>query len=87
MEIVGFTEMGEECNLIQTLRIGKHKQILGSHILQLLFQGFTGFRFPIAHFLSAQVNICELHSIVLEAIKVVLHSVLNGLNHEDSAIK
>lgn len=68
MEIVGFTEMGEEGDLIQTLRNGKHKQILGSHILQLLFQGLTGFRFPIAHFVSAQVNACELYSIVWEAI-------------------
>lgn len=73
LEIVGFTEMGEEGDIIQTLKNGQHKKIVGSHILQLLFQGLTGFRFPIAHFVSSQVNACDLYAVVWEAVDKLQH--------------
>ena len=73
IEIVGFTEMGEEGDLIQNLKTGQQKQTVGSHVLQLLFQGLTGFRFPIAHFVSSQVNACDFYAVVWEAIDKLQH--------------
>lgn len=73
IELVGFTEMGEEGDTIKTLKDGVHQQTLGSHVLQLMFQGLTGFRFPFAHFVSEQVNSCDLYCIVWEAVDKLQH--------------
>lgn len=68
LELVGFTDMGDEANSIKTIKEGKHQQTPSSHIFQLLFQGIGGFRFPFAHFLSQQASASDLYCIVWEAV-------------------
>ncbi|WAR31638.1 LOW QUALITY PROTEIN: hypothetical protein MAR_034180 [Mya arenaria] len=50
IELVGFTVNGVEGDHCHTIRTGTSDKQLGTHILQLLFLGITGFRFPIAYF-------------------------------------
>jgi hypothetical protein len=40
---------------------GKKQRILATHALQFLFLGFTGFRFPCAHFPSTTASGYELY--------------------------
>jgi hypothetical protein len=41
---------------------GKKQRILATHALQFLFLGFTGFRFPCAHFPSTTASGYELYT-------------------------
>lgn len=47
--------------------VGSKSQI-ATHILQLVFLGDYGFRFPIAYFATTEAVAAELHIIVWEAI-------------------
>jgi hypothetical protein len=38
------------------LRKGKKEISLGNHVLQFIFLGNSGFRFPFAHFISTNVQ-------------------------------
>ncbi|KAK3107457.1 hypothetical protein FSP39_015012 [Pinctada imbricata] len=67
IELVGLVDKGEEGNLCSTLRQGQKIRKLGNHILQLVFLGFTGFRFPIAHFVSDQIQAYDMYSLFWEA--------------------
>jgi len=44
---------------------------MASHVLQFLYSGFNGFRFPIAHFPTTQVKANELHFLFWESIKML----------------
>lgn len=68
VEMVGFSDVGEEGNMCGKLRAGRNEQTMGTHILQLLFLGTTGFRFPFAHFISTNVHASELYSIFWDAV-------------------
>jgi hypothetical protein len=68
LELVGFTDMGEEGNSLKSIREGRCQQTPSTHVLQFLFQGIGGFRFPFAHFLSKQVSASDLYCVVWEAV-------------------
>ena len=68
LELVGLTDMGEEGNLLRTIKDGEHRQQPGTHVLQIMFQGISGFRFPFVHFVSRQVNASDLYILMWEAI-------------------
>jgi len=68
VELVGFVDVGEEGNLCEVLKSGKNEKKLGTHALQLLFLGLTGFRFPFAHFISTEVHATEIHCLFWEAV-------------------
>lgn len=68
LDLYGFVNLGEEGNNIENLRSGIQSKSAGSHILQIMFTGITGFRFPFAHFVSKNVNACELYSLFWEAV-------------------
>ncbi|MES9883829.1 MAG: hypothetical protein ABW185_23505 [Sedimenticola sp.] len=68
VQLKGFTELGEEGNMCSILRSGVQKKKLGTHILQIVFLGLTGFRFPIAHFVTTQIQGYELYTIFWEAV-------------------
>ncbi|WAQ99796.1 hypothetical protein MAR_024169 [Mya arenaria] len=55
IELVGFTDNEEEGDHCHTLKTGTNDKQQGTHILQRLFLGITGFRFPIAYFVTKQV--------------------------------
>lgn len=68
VELEGFVDLGPEGNTCKTLRTGKNEKQLGNHVLQFVFVGLSGFRFPFAHFLSNQVQATELHTLFWESI-------------------
>lgn len=71
VEIVGFTDIGEEGDLCHSLRKGNCNKSLGNHILQLLFLGVTGFRFPFAHFITDNIQASELYGLFWRAVKIL----------------
>ena len=50
---------------------GEKKKELATHVLQLLFLGFGGFRFPIAHFPCTQATATDLHVILWSAVEML----------------
>ena len=50
---------------------GERRRHLATHVLQLLFLGFGGFRFPIAHYPCTQASATELHVIVWSAVEML----------------
>ena len=68
VEIVGFTDIGEG-DLCHSLRKGNCNKSLGYHILQLLFLGVTGFRFPFAHFITDNIQASEQYALFWRAVK------------------
>ena len=71
IDMFGFVNLGDEGNNIENLRSGVKSKTTGTHILQLMFTGITGFRFPFAHFISNNVNACELYSLFWEAVNIL----------------
>ena len=67
-ELVGFTEMGIEGDYIKFIKDGEQKQEPRCYILQLLFQGITGFRFSFGTLISKQENTCDLYVLLWEAV-------------------
>jgi hypothetical protein len=68
LELTGFTELGEEGNLCEKLHQGSNNKVVGTHVLQLLFVGINGFRFPIAHFVTDNVLASQLYGLFWRAI-------------------
>lgn len=68
-ELIGFTELGEEGDQCHRLKQGNLDQSLGTHILQMLFLGLSGFRFPFAHFVTTGIHASELYSIFWKAVQ------------------
>ena len=69
-ELIGFVELCEESKYINTL-MGHHTLKLATHVLQLLFLGITGFRFPIAHFPTTQITPPELYLIFWKSVQML----------------
>ena len=68
LEMVGFTEMGDEGDYLQALKQGKKSKETGTHVLQMLFLGITGFRFPFAHFICKNLNASDIYILFWEAV-------------------
>lgn len=66
--LVGFIDMGEEANNIQILIKGEKHMKLASHVLQVTFLGYSGFRFPVACFASSTANAAELYTIFWDTV-------------------
>ena len=68
VELVGFEDIGDEGNTCNILRKGKREKQLGTHVLQFLFLGNTGFRFSFAHFVTTNVQAYDIYSLFWEAV-------------------
>ncbi len=68
MKLIGWVETGEERFDLSLLKTGQLGQKLASHVLQVTFLGYTGFRFPLIHYPIDCVSASELHIIVWGAI-------------------
>ena len=67
-KLVGWVDTGEEAfNLAQLKSDGLNRK-LASHVLQIIFIGYTGFRFPVAHFPTDCVTASELQIIMWNTI-------------------
>jgi hypothetical protein len=56
---------------MQRLMSNKNEKPLANHVLQLVFLGSTGFRFPFAHFPTKQSPASELYIIFWRAVKLL----------------
>jgi len=68
IELVGLEDVGDEGEMCSTMRKGHQERSLGTHILQFIFFGISGFRFPFAHFVSTNVQAYDLHRLFWEAV-------------------
>lgn len=66
--LVGFMDTGDEAESLRTVKEQEVKQSLASEVLQISFLGYTGFRFPIAHYPTGGVTAAELYVIVWDVV-------------------
>jgi hypothetical protein len=64
----GWVDTGEEAFNWSLLKSGEMSRKLASHVLQVTFLGYTGFRFPLVHFPTDCVTASELHIITWNVI-------------------
>ena len=67
--LLGFIETGDVNANMNTLSSGKKEKKLASHVLQFLFLGLNGFRFPFACFPVSQSKPSELHFLFWKAVQ------------------
>ena len=67
--LVGFVDMGPESKYFNTICTGKKERVLATHVLQFLYIGLNGFRFPFACFPVTQTKAGNLHFLFWEAVK------------------
>jgi hypothetical protein len=70
--MVGFTDISDESRFMDEINSGKREVILATHVLQYVFLGFTGFRFPSFHFPTKQATACELNVLFWKIINLLL---------------
>ena len=68
VQLVGLENVGKEGNICSILRKGKVEQVLATHVLQFIFFGVNGFRFPFAHFTTTNVQSYDLYTLFWEAV-------------------
>ncbi|KAJ8313193.1 hypothetical protein KUTeg_009256 [Tegillarca granosa] len=67
-KLIGWIDTGEEAENVRILMQQDVKQTVASSVLQISFLGYTGFRFPIAHYPTAGASAYELYTIIWEII-------------------
>jgi hypothetical protein len=71
IELIGFTECTPESIVFDQMKTNKRERTLATHALQLVFLGFTGFRFPFAHFPSHTASGTELYLLVWKSVNML----------------
>ena len=69
--LVGAVDMGSLCSNIDTLINQKKEAKLATHVMQLVFNGFTGFRWPVAYFATSTATAHQLYLNIWEAVDVL----------------
>ena len=64
IELIGFTECTPESKVFDEMKSNKRERTLATHVLQLVFFGFTGCSFPYASFPSHNASGHELYLLV-----------------------
>ncbi|KAL3890552.1 hypothetical protein ACJMK2_002834 [Sinanodonta woodiana] len=57
---VGLTDSGPEIMMIHTSSMGKAESKMANNVLQYIFRGITGFRWPFANYPNTQESPCDL---------------------------
>ncbi|KAJ8321537.1 hypothetical protein KUTeg_000913 [Tegillarca granosa] len=73
IELVGFNELTPESIVFDQIKSNKTEIKLATHALQFVFLGFTGFRFPFAHFSSQTASGHELYLLIWNAVNMLLN--------------
>ncbi|XP_070556109.1 uncharacterized protein [Ptychodera flava] len=68
-EVVGLVCLGDENNDMQTLISGQDIAVTATHVLQMVYLGNTGFRFPFAHWPTKEVDPATLYVNFWNAVK------------------
>lgn len=63
--------MGEDVDSLDTFIRRKQHRKLATHVLQLTFSGFSGFRWPVAYFGTSTANAYQIHSIFWQAVDIL----------------
>ena len=71
VKLVGFVDQGEESENLQLLRTKSDQKDMANHVLLLQFLGYTGFRFPFAHFATHQATATDLHIHFWKAVSLL----------------
>ena len=69
--LVGAMDMGNVNNNIQTIINGKSEVKLATHVLQFVYHGFGGFRWPVGYFASTSATASQLNNCILNAIDIL----------------
>ena len=70
-KLIGFADCGKESANMQSIRLGQEKQKLANHVLLFQFLGYTGFRFPIAHFPTTQASATDIFRNFWECVSLL----------------
>lgn len=68
-KLVGWVDTGEEGKNLRIIKEGSVTQKLANEAFQVVFLGYTGFRFPVYHCPTSGVSASELMSIIHQIIK------------------
>ena len=60
MRLIGFVDQGDESENLHKITKQSGDRELANHVLLMQFVGFTGFRFPIAHFATRQATAADM---------------------------
>jgi len=61
-KLIGLVSLGEDYNCMQRIMTGKETIEVATHVLQFVFLGNNGFRFPFAHFPTTEVDPSTLYT-------------------------
>lgn len=64
---MGLVETLDESRYMKVIQ-GNNTQTMATHVLQIIFLGITGFRFPIAHFPVTEATASEIHCMFHRAV-------------------
>lgn len=67
----GFKEVTDESQFIDNILSGKKEIKLATHVLQFVFLGFTGVRFPLFHFPTEQTSAPELSLLFWKIVNII----------------
>jgi hypothetical protein len=65
------------------IKSNKRERVLATHVLQFVFLGFTGFRFPFAHFPSTTASATDMYLLISPKFlcrRTALYILLEPLN-------
>jgi hypothetical protein len=71
IELIGFTECTPESKVFDEMKSNKRERTLATHVLQLVFFGFTGLSFPYAYFPSHSASGHELYFLVWKSVNML----------------
>ena len=69
--MVGVVDVGEIGNNLEMLMTKQRNRPLATHVLQLCFNGFKGFRWPIAFFATRTAKSFTMYPIIWEAVNLL----------------
>lgn len=70
-DLVGFVDYGDHINTLHKLARKTEEGELATDILQLTFNGLTGFRWPIAYFATKKANPVMLYNVFWHAVDIL----------------
>ena len=71
IKLIGFADCGVESSSMQAVRSGHEDKSLANHVLLIQILGFTGFRFPIAHFPTTQASATDIYRIFWQCVSLL----------------
>ena len=72
VKLSGWVDTGEEAFNLSLLKSNGQTRKLATHVLQISFLGYTGFRFPLVHYPTDGIKASELHVIIWDIISELM---------------